>query len=123
MDEIDVLNETELPQTRRQVRSGSYEARTGPQPPGFPLETFRANLKAALMEDTELTGLGKGLEDEEEHHASVIGVAVDGPIATDPEIVYRVRMEFGDGKIDHRRIREIISDNVRAELRLLAMAG
>src|SRR3954454_9232117 len=96
MDEIDVLNETEQPQTRRQVRPSSYEVPLGPQPADFPFEAFRAGLKAALIEDADLQGLGKTTRDEDdEAHAPVAGIAVDGPVSTTPQVVYRVRIDFG----------------------------
>jgi hypothetical protein len=118
MDEIDVLNETEQLQTRRQVRSSTYEANLGSHPPDFPFEAFRAGLKAALMEDADLTSLGKTKDDDDEPHAPVIGIAVDGPLATDPKVTYRVRIDFGAGPIDRALVQEIINDNVQAELKL-----
>jgi len=119
MDEIDVLNETEQPQTRRQVRPSSYEVPLGPQPADFPFEAFRAGLKAALIEDADLQGLGKATRDEDdEAHAPVAGIAVDGPVSTTPQVVYRVRIDFGPGRIDRTLVQEIINDNVQAELKL-----
>jgi hypothetical protein len=118
MDEVDRLNDTEPQPQRRAVRSAAFEVRLGPQPADFPVTEFRDGLTAALREDTDLAALGVGREGAEAH-ARVLSLAVDGPIAGTPEIIYRVRVEIGPGPLDRARLHALIADNVRAELSIL----
>ena len=119
MDEIDLLNEREMPTVRRDGRAQVFTVDTGLAANTFDHEDFRAGLYEALKEDPELIRLGLAVGEVTSAHAPFRGASVEGPVATEPTVRYHVQMDFGAGRINRPAIEIIIADTVQSELALI----
>lgn len=106
MDELDILAELPVATSRRSFTTKVFEFEVD-LPPS---EDLRSSLLEALIEDTELQALSA------EDHPKAVEFAVDAPKQREGGSLYRVRIDFGPGEVNHDRIREIIDSDLKAEI-------